>query len=182
MLAAACTAMVACGGGGGGNNSGPSFRCTDSAPNSDVVVLLCGQRTSSDVWTIEVVIGGPTTSNDIEGFDLDVVFDPADLSYVPGSATLGTLLSQDGDDPLLAANLANNDPGRLIVGVHRTNQPHGVQGDGAENLILTFSMRANMLSDFGPILLQFQNAEAVDSLGTPIGGISFSDQLLLSVK
>ena len=179
-----CVAVVACGGGGGGGHhaAGPIFRCSDAAAAQDVVALFCSQRTQQDVWRINVIIGGPTISTDISGFNFDVVFDPADLSYVSGSAVLGTLLNQDGDDPLLAVSVASNDPGRLIVGVHRTNQPNGVQGSAPLNLILQFSMRANLLSQFGPVLLQFQYAEGVDSSVAPIGSITFSDQLLLSVQ
>jgi len=178
-----CTVALGCHSGGGGHSSSKSvFQCTDSASAKDVVVLLCGQRTQADVWLINMVIGGPTTSTDISGFNFDVVFDPTDLSYVSGSAALGTLLTQGGSQPLLAADLASNDPGRLIVGVHRTNPSTGVQGTATQNLILQFSMRANLLSNFGPVPLQFQNAEAVDSSGAAIGSVTFSDQVLLSVQ
>jgi len=176
-----CAASISCHGGGGSEHS-PALECSDSAVLANVVALQCGQRSGSDVQEIRVVIAGPTSSADIMGFDFDVVFDPTDMSYVPGSATEGTLLNKDGDDPLLLADLASNNPGRLIIGIHRTNQPSGVQGTSAENLILEFSVRANTLSPFGPSLLRFENAEAVDSSGSSIGSITFSDQLLLSVK
>jgi hypothetical protein len=181
LLLLIAAASLACGGGGGGHHSGPAFTCSESAVGVDTVALVCATKISKDIWQLDVVIGGPTTSTDISGFNFDVVFDSSDLSYVPGSAVLGTLLSQGGDDPLLSADPASNDPGRLIVGIHRTNQPQGVGGAGPENLVLSFCLKANMLTAFGPDLVHFENAEAVDSSGTPIAGITFSDQLSLSV-
>jgi len=179
-----CAVLLSCGGGGGGDDSsGLVFKCTDSPIAANQTALLCGTKISSDTWLIQVVLGGPTISTNIAGFDFDVLFDAADLSYVPGSAHMGTLLSQDGDDPLLLADVANNDAGRLIVGIHRTNQPTGVQGAAAENLVLDFCLKTNSpLSSFGPELLHFENAEIVDSSGIPIGAMSFSDQLLLTVE
>jgi hypothetical protein len=160
----------------------PKFSCADSAINKDVVALACGRKASKDVWEIQAVIGGPTTSADIAGFNFDVVFEDTQLSYVPGSvAALGSFLGSDGDTPLPSAGLASNDPGRLIISIHR-NRVAGVQGSATRNLVLTFSMRANSLTPFGPLLLEFENAEAVDSSGVPIGSVIFSEQLLLSAK
>ena len=178
---AACT-ILSCGGGGGGGNRGPSLRCQDSAVAADITALRCDQSPSAGTRTLRLVLGGPTTSSDIMGFNLDVVFDSSTLEYVAGSAAQGTLLSQDGDDPLLAAALSGGDPGRLVIGIHRTNQPAGVGGLAAENLVLTFSLRANLMIDFGPSLIKIENAEALDSQGHVIAGITFSDQLLLSVR
>jgi hypothetical protein len=182
VLALAGWTALSCGGGGGGGDDGPSFRCQDSAVAADAAALRCGQIRSTGVRVLRLVLGGPTSSSDIMGFNLDVVFDSTVLEYVAGSASGGTLLNQDGDDPLLAAALSGSDPGRLIVGIHRTNQPAGVQGAGTENWVLEFCLRASMMTKFDPSLVKIENAEAVDSLGQPIAGIAFSDQLLLSVQ
>jgi len=152
----------------------------------DVVALRCGPGTGREVLQIKVVIGGPTTA-DIKGFNFDVLFDSdvltdGPLSYVPGSAVDGGLLSQDGDDPLLSAEPALSDPDRLIVGFHRTNQLTGVQGKATENVVLQFSIKASLAGEFGPVLLKFENAEAVDPAGNILTGIAFSDQILLSVN
>ena len=130
---------------------------------------------------MQLVIGGPTSSSDIHGFSFDVTFDPAALSYVAGSASLGEFLSQGGDSPLLAAAPTSNDPGRLVVGVHRT-QASGVGSSSGQSVVLELSFRADTLTRFGPVLLQFENAEAVDSAGTSVASVHFSDQLLLSVE
>ena len=184
LAAMAALTIARCGGGGGGGNhaSTPAFECSDSPVAPDIVASICGTKISKDVWRLMVVLGGPTTSADISGLTFDVVFDPADLSYVAGSAEQGTLLNQDGDDPLLVASLANNDPGRLVVGIHRTNQPAGVGGVAQQNPVMSFCLKANMLSDFGPVLVRFENAEAVDSSNSPIGSIHFNDQLTLGVN
>lgn len=139
-------------------------------------------KIGKDIWQLEVVLGGPTSSTDLAGFSFDVVFDPAELSFVAGSAEQGTFLNLDGDDPLLIADLASNDPGRLVVGIHRTNQLAGVQGMAAQNVIMKFCLKASLSSEFGPTLVRFENHEAVDSADNPIAGIQFSDQLTLAVQ
>ena len=181
----ACVLALACHGGGGDDDGAPhllAFQCSESMVPANTVALACGALSQNMIREVQVLIGGPTTSNDVMGFSFDIVFDPANISYVAGSAGQGTLLSSDGDDPLLAVDLASNDPGRLLVGIHRANQASGVAGPASSNLVLRFSMRANALVAFGPDLLRFENAEVVDSSGTAIPGITFSDQLLLGVN
>jgi hypothetical protein len=183
LSAALLAGGLACGGGGGGGGSdGPAYRCEDSAVGGDTVAVVCAQRTAKDVWRLRLVVGGPTTSQDIMGFNFDLVFDPSVLSYVEGSATLGTFLSIGGDNPMMAAALSSSDAGRLIVGAHRTHQLFGVGAGTGPETILELSIRANMLTAVSPALLRFENAEAVDSSGDAIGSIHFSDQLLLSVE
>ena len=175
---------ASCGGGGGGHSrpAALSYTCADSAVGANVVALACAGQAVTDVWVIELDLGGPTTSHDIAGFNLDVLFDPTSVGYVGGSATVqGSFLAADGDTPLLSARIASNDPGRLIIGVRRTKSA-GVQGSGGTNPILRFSLRANALVTFGPMQVKFENAEAVDSSDSPIGSVAFSEQLLLGVQ
>ena len=181
--AAAAALSPSCGGGGGGHSSsGPALRCSDSTVAANVVALTCGPLIQGGIIRVVVTLGGPTLTSDIMGFNFDVVFAPTDLTFVSGSGAVGPLLSQGGDSPLLQASLASNDPGRLIVGIRRTVQTAGVQGAAGPNTVLTFELKADPGVTFGPALISFQNAEAVDSLGNPIASISFSDQLLLSVQ
>ncbi len=165
----------------------PTFRCTDSSVIVDTVALKCGVHRTADVWEIDVVIGSPTTSTDIGGFAFDLLFDPAILEYVPDSARAGAMLFQDGDTPLLSAQIMNGDPGRLVVGISRTGGAAGVQGmPGAYSQIMTFSMKAVPGAQFDavPEHLRFDRSEALDSSvqAQPIPSITFSDQLLLSVQ
>ena len=183
VLLLVAAASLACGGGGsGGGDNGPAFKCSDSPVGVDTVALVCGTKISGNTWSLKVVIEGPVTSADISGFNFDVVFPASDLSYVPGSAEVGTYFSQGGSVALFAAGLASNDPGRLVVGIQLPDQAVPVQGGPGQNLIMTFRLKANALTAFGPDLIRFENAEAVDSAKAAIESVSFSDQLLLSVQ
>ncbi len=183
LCAAAAALSASCGGGGGGHSSsGPALRCSDSAVAANVVALTCGSLVQGDIIRVAVTLGGPTFSSDIMSFHFDVVFDATELAFVSGSGAVGPLLSQGGDSPLLLANVLSTDPGRLIVGISRTVQTTGVQAAAGPNTVLTFELQATAGMKFGPALISFQNAESFDSLGNPIAGISFSDQLLLSVQ
>ena len=181
----ACAALLACGGGGGGSVAPPpgpiaSFRCVDSAPAVDHVALRCGLQVAPDEWQIDVVVGVPTTSKDINGFDFYLVFDPLHLAFVPGSEERGNLL---GESVLLAAATATNpdDPGRLIVGINRTGGT-GVQGLIGKERIMSFRIKALTVAPFGPEMPAFENREAFDSSNQAVPEIEFIDQLLLSVE
>ena len=185
----ACVALLACGGGGGGGAvvtpPVPTFQCSDAPPPvpADQVVLRCGAQIARDVWRIDVVIGVPTTSTDIGGFNFDVVADDATLlAFVAGSGQQGELLGQGGATVLLAAATVPGEPGHLVVGIHRTGGGPGVQGIAGYDRIMSFRMKALMSGPFGPELLRFEKYEATDSSDQLIPGITFSDQLLLSVK
>jgi len=190
--------LLGCGrkGGDGGNTvvtppppPTPTFRCTDSPVMVDKVALKCGIKRADDVWEIDVVIGSPTTSTDIGGFAFDLLFDPAILKYVPDSARAGPMLYQDGDTPLMSAQVMSGDPGRLVVGIYRTGGAAGVQGlAGVYDQIMTFSMKAVPGAQFDPdpghLRFDMARSEALDSsaLSQPIPSITFRDQLLLSFQ
>lgn len=182
-----CGALLACGGRGGSDNPPPgpvdSFRCLDSAPAPDHVALRCAEQVAPDEWRIDVIVGVPTSSTDIRGFNFDVVFDPLLLAFVTGSEEQGDLLNQDGENVWLVAATATNpdDPGRLVVGTRRMGAT-GVAGASGHERIMSFSMKALTMTSFGPEMPVFENAEALDSLDQVIPEIDFSDQLLLSVE
>src|SRR2546428_2142317 len=186
----ACAAILACSGGKGGGGlvsppPGPvaTFQCDDSAAATDQVVLRCGAQVAADVWRIDVVIGVPTTSTDINGFVFDVVYDPLLLAYVPGSARAGTVLISDGGPQLFAAALEPGHPGDLVVGINRPSADGGgVAGILGHDLIMSFQIRSQTAAPFGPEFVRFEKTMAVDSAGAPIPGITFSDQLLLSLR
>ena len=188
----ACLAIPACSSGGKSGDGGvvtpppgpvPTFLCSDSPAAPNVVVLKCGARVSATVWRIDVVIGGPTASTDINGFNFDVVFDPLVMAYVPGSAQMGTFFLQGGGTTLFLAATATNppDPGRLVVGVQLQGST-GVGSMMSENLILAFQIKTLTASPFGPDQLKFDHFEATDSLRLPISSITFSDQIMLSFQ
>ena len=183
-----CAALLACGGKGGGSDSPPgppipvpSFACVDAAPATDHVVMRCAGKVADDIWRIDVVVGVPTTSADINGFRFDVTFDPQQLAFVTGSAEEGNLLNRDGGETLFAAALAPNDAGRLIVGINRTGET-SIRGQAPNDLIMSFRLRALTGAPFGPLAPAFENARADDSSLQAIPGIGFDDTLFLSVE
>ena len=177
--ALAILVSVSCGGSGGGG--GPVVECNAIDAAADVVNMLCGGRLDRFTQRIRIVIGGATSSTDIQGFNFDLVYDPAEIVYA-GGAEQGDLLNRDGDDPLLVASLANGLQGRLIVSIHRTNQPQGVQGPDPVNEILSLNFEvADPDVMTGPAPISFENAEAVGSAGT-IPGITFADGLSLAFE
>ena len=187
----ACAATLACNSSGGGRGDGgvitpppgpiPVFQCSDSPAAPDTVVLRCGERISASTWRINVVIGVPTTSTDINGFDFDVVFDPLLLAYLPGSAQPGVLLSQGGGTVLFAAATSPGDPGRLVVGIHKAGAT-GVQGTQYLDVILAFQLRSQTAASFPPQVLRLENFRGSDSSDVTIQGIIAIDQLFLSLQ
>ena len=187
----ACAATLACNSSGGGRGDGgvitpppgpiPVFQCSDSLAAPDTVVLQCGERISASTWRINVVIGVPTTSTDINGFDFDVVFDPLLLAYLPGSAQPGVLLSQGGGTVLFAAATSPGNPGRLVVGIHKAGAT-GVQGTQYLDVILAFQLRSQTAASFPPQVLRLENFRASDSSDVTIQGIIAIDQLFLSLQ
>jgi hypothetical protein len=185
----ACGVFLACGGKGGGSDDRPPvppgpvpvFRCEDSAPAADHVVLRCGQKVADDEWRIDVVVGVPTTSTDIGGFDFYVELDPLRASFVPGSGEEGNVLNQDDETVLFAAAIDPTDPGRLIVGISRAGGT-GIGAVAGHDLIMSFRVRALTAAPFGPLAPAFKNFRAFDSSVQDIPEIVFDDQLFLSVE
>lgn len=188
-----CAPVVGCGGKGGDGGGSvtppppiPTFQCSGSPPAENQVVLECGVKVKPDVWQIDVIIG-PSTSTDIGGFAFDVLFDPAVLAYVPGSAQSGSMLFQDGEKPLLSAQTAAGDPGRLVVGIYRTGGVGGVGVvPGTYDRIMAFSMQVMPGAQFDPdpkhLVFDKAKSQALDASDPPqsIPSITFNDQLLLS--
>ncbi|MBZ5639351.1 MAG: hypothetical protein LAO51_11445 [Acidobacteriia bacterium] len=179
VLAVLLLLTSSCGGGGGGG--GPAIECASSSAGLNQVVMSCGGQSNSTTEVVKVVLGGgATAASDVQGFHFDVVYDPAKIAFVTGSAAEGTFLNKDGDDPLLAVQLANGVQGRVIVGFDRTNQPAGVQGTDVANDVLRLSFTVLGSASVAPVPLTFENAEAVDHTGAGIAAITFHDGLSLS--
>jgi hypothetical protein len=189
-----CAVLLGCGGKGGDGGSGvtppppltPTFRCSDSPVMLNQVALKCGVKLADDVWQIDVVIGSPTTSTDIDGFAFNLLFDPAILEYVPGSARAGPMLYQNINTPLIAAQIMSGDPGRLVVGISRTGGAAGVGGLPGYDQVMIFSMKVMPGAQLDPVpghlTFDMERSVALDSSdpAQSIPSITFSDQLLLS--
>ncbi len=172
-----------CGGGGGGGGTSPQeLQCASSGPAASEVVLACGGMVTPTTELVQVVLGGPTAATNIEGFNLDIVFDSTKITFVDGSAAQGALLAEGGVTPLLAVEVSNQDPNRVVVGIHRGAPNGGVGGSRARNVVLQLTFRLVGGSTGGPSPLRFQNTEAVGPTGTKIDEIVFKDGLSLSYE
>jgi hypothetical protein len=192
-----CAALLGCAGKESRDGGGitppppppvPTVQCSDSPPAVDQVVLRCGARVSPAVWEIDVVVGYDTTSTDINGFAFQILIDPTVLAYIPGSAKSGSMLFQGGvSSPLLTAEIKPGDPGRLVVGIYRTEGASGVQGKAPPyDRIMVFQVKALDGAQFDPdpprLRFDKTRSEALDSSvpAQTIPSITFSDQILLS--
>jgi len=169
-LACLCVlALLACGGGGGGHH-GVVTRITcggAAAPGQDQVEFGCPANSVSPI-AVQVLIG-PTSSGDVYGIKLDVVFDPAVLSFDP-PAIEGSVLNQDGNPTVLEAATQPGDPGRLVVAITRQGAVSGVGASGAQSTVVTLPFAAVAA---GTTSLTFENAAAIDSSLAPITAIQF---------
>jgi hypothetical protein len=119
---------IGCGGGSAEEVSGltPRFVASGTAAGPDVVRLAKG-RSAGQQLTVDVAIGGPTTSDDLYAFAFDLVIgDTEVLSFVPGSETLGEALDVDGcpDGAIVLASAPGN---RVVVSVSKLG---GCAGNG----------------------------------------------------
>jgi hypothetical protein len=180
----ALAAGIGCGGGGGGSTIvvGPpptaSFTPsgTPAAPNG---VFLQQVSASGTVVTVEVELGGPTSSSDFYSFAFDLVLGDASVAqFVPNSAEVGTALTTTGGQTL-AADAAQSG-GRVIVGVTKLGggAGNGLSAAEASVVRLTFRvLKAGMstisfsgsVSPSNPTGLPV----ALDSGGVPIGSVTF---------
>jgi hypothetical protein len=149
---------------------------TAAAPN---LVRLRSASTTGDVATLEVAIGGPTTSTDVYGFAFDLVLsNPAVAHYIAGSAQFGTALTPSGGQTTVV--LAQQSGNRVTVGASLFGGGPGDQIGAGESVILTLRFRVVRL---GTTLILFDGSTdptdptddpaAADSTGAVIGSVTF---------
>lgn len=84
-----------------------------AAPNR---VRLVGGGVDDDLLTVNVALGGPTTSTDIYAFSFDLVLGSSDeIEYVTGSIEPGAMLSSAGCAAVVA--FADQNGPRITIGV-----------------------------------------------------------------
>jgi len=166
----------------------PVFKCSDSPPQPDQIVMRCGVRLKPDTWQIDVVIGAHAAS-DIGGFAFELLIDQTILRYVSGSAQSGSLLFQGGYDPLISVGPAPGDPGRLVVGIYRTGGAPGVAVvPGMFDRVMSFRVQVLPATQFIPVrdhlLFDTTRSVAIDSTDSQntIPSITFGNELLLSFQ
>lgn len=117
-----------------------SFVDSGSTPAADMVRTI--GTGAGDSVTVEVAIGGPTTSTDLYAFAFELTFgDPTVAEYVSGSASMGTALDTSGNQSLQV--LATQQGNRVIVGVSKLGggAGNGVSAPGETAIVqLTFRL------------------------------------------
>lgn len=170
-----CLCAAGC---GGDDSSNPVFQFECSALDAvtaDQISMDCPSSTTGLI-PMGVIIGGPTTSNDIYGIKFDLVFDPLVLSFSSPAAE-GTFLDKDGAATTFQADVSPQDPGRLVVGITRQGNVAGVGATPPFELVITASF-SGVTS--GTTDLAFENVEVVDSSLTPISSIRFGTPLSIT--
>jgi len=168
--------ILACGGGGGGKDGVVTrLQCVGStAPAPDRVTLGCPAG-ETDAITISVHLGGPTTSSDIYGLKFDLVFDPAVLQFEP-PAVEGSFLNRDGAATIVHADVAQGDPGRVVVAITRQGVANGLQAVNADQVVIALLLKGLAA---GSTAVAFENAAAIDPSLQSIPAIQFGTALTL---
>jgi hypothetical protein len=169
-----------CGGGGNDGGSAPTARFvaspTGAGPDR---VRLVGAGASGDLMSVDVVIGGPTTSTDLYAFDFALnIGDLSVLEFVAGSAAVGDALSASGcaGGPTALASANNQDPSLIVVGVSKLGSCAGNAIAAGEPAIvrLTFRVLASGVSSLA--ISTTRTPSAIDSSLDPIPSVSFDSE------
>ena len=170
---------VGCGGGGGGGGGGtPEIACTDGdEAAANAVTLTCGGATNSTTERVDVVLGGPASgTTTLRGLNFDVIYEPANLEYVPAATDTSPLFSPNA---LVAVQPYNNELGRLVVSIQEYGSVVAPVSVGTgQHVVLSLSFRRAAGATFGPTPLTLENAEATAALPT----IGFGSGLALSYQ
>ena len=164
VLLAALIAAPACGGGGGDSGTGvggsptpvlASFIPDQPTPGSNTVAMLQATK-SNDVVSVYVTLTG---TQGVFGVAFDAVFDPAQATYL--GYTKGAALEAGGGQPNYTVDGSTN-PGRIVVGVARTNET--ATDISATKAVLTLQFRVKQPGT-SPVTLE--NGVVVDAQATP---------------
>ncbi len=174
---------VGCGGGGssgGGVDPIAAFFQPSGSASSANRVRMTGSAANSTTATVNVVIGGPTTSQDLYSFAFDIVISNTSVAeYVSGSASFGTALTLAGGQgsSVLASQVGN----RVVVGVTKTGGGSGNGVGAGEKTVLSLNFRilakgsSSLRFEGSPSNPQNPSAHpvALDSAGNVVGSVSF---------
>jgi hypothetical protein len=164
VLLVALVAAPACGGGGGGSDSGvggspgpvaAGFIADQPSPGASTVAMLQATK-NNDVVNVYVTLTG---TSGVFGVAFDAIFDPAQATYL--GFTKGAAMEAGGNVPNYTVDGSSN-PGRIIVGVARTN---GTATDiTTTKAILTLQFRVKQP---GTNQVTLENGVVVDAQSTP---------------
>lgn len=125
---------------------------------------------AEDIFTINILV---KDINDLYGTAFTLTFDPSMLLFL--DAAEGGFLKSGGYSTSFMASPEQNYPGRLIIGYTRLGNAPGVSGSG---LICTITFK---VIREGETALRFDNANAVDSRGNYIEGVSWFGGVLRAI-
>ena len=166
-LAALTLLSLGCGGGDPDIMAPPAtFSVSTTGPGPDGV-RLDGIGLHNGIALVQVVVGGPTSSNDLYSFAFDLVLsDPEVARYVPGSARFGNALEIGPTQGMSVLVLQNRD--RVVIGASKTGggPGNGIAGS-KESVIL--SLEFELLAG-GSTTLRFAGSPSnpVNPTGDPV--------------
>jgi hypothetical protein len=142
-------------------------------------VRLVGRPTAADEVTVDVVIAGPTTSQDVFAFSFGLhVDDPATADFIEHTQIVGPALDTTGCfvPPIALVSASGSDPRLLLVSVTKLNPCPGNPIAAGEEKIISLTFRVEPDEDT-TIRLCGQSAagnpSASDSHGARISSVTF---------
>lgn len=178
LLMGSTLTVLACGGGGDDGGSAPPpltarFTGSGSVATNDLV-RLTGGAVSGDTVTVNVVIGGPSTSSDIYSFAIDLILsDPTVARLIGGSAQAGTALTTGMGQTITV--LATQDAGQptVVVGASHVGGGVGNAIAAGEPIILSLSFEVLKIGTTSLSIAAPPTSAAIDSLLGTIGSVQF---------
>ena len=149
-----------------------AFTASGTASTPDLVRLT--GATAGDTITVEVVLGGATTSQDIYSYAFDLLLgDAAVARYVPNSISVGNSLSTTGGQTTIA--LASENGNRVTVGVTKSGSGGGNGVASPEEVVvrLDFQVLQRTTTTLALEGSGSSTAAALDSNGAIIGSVQF---------
>jgi hypothetical protein len=172
------TTLSGCSGGSGGAPIAPlgpvaaSFVSSGTVATPDLVRLT--GSSSGNIVTVEVVLGGATTNQDIYSYAFDLLLgDSTVASYVASSVSVGGSLATSGGQTTIA--LAAQNGSRVTVGVTKSGGGAGNGIGGQEEVIVRLDFRV-LKRATTTLALEgsgSNTAAALDSNGAVIGSVQF---------
>lgn len=173
VLVAASLWALGCGGGSGSSGLSGGFTASATATSPGVIKLIKKSSSGSHV-VVSAIIYGPFSA-DLYSFAFDVVVgNTATAKFVPNSAAAGNALVPTGGQTVVAvADVSGSDATHVVVGVSKTGGGlgNGITGSSATIVNLTFALQTAGTTSLA--IATNPAPQALDSTGTPIGGVSF---------
>ncbi|MCP3981206.1 MAG: hypothetical protein GY716_18050 [bacterium] len=175
-LAVVLASATGCGGSSSGGviASGLTASFTESGTAAGANTVRLTGTPDGDTVTVQLTIGGPTTSADLYSFAFDLVIgDETVAEYVNGSASFGGALTLAGGQSSQA--LAGQTGDHITLGVSKVGGGTGNGVAAGEEIVVTLDLR---LLKEGTTTLTIAGSPpndpaALDSTGSDVGTVVF---------